>query len=152
MLKNKIDKLYLWDIRLAENGYVRNFHKTIIDEKFITSHPHIPRIFYDRHSVGGWESNYTDPEYTIQFFNNTTDIEIILPTAWKMWKLANRYGMEEEALRSYLREMDVNINAAFFLKKEALKRWEWLSDTKFLKEDLKGWLDRVEKRVKKEVA
>jgi hypothetical protein len=61
-----------------------------------------------------------------------------------MWKDALRYSMEEEAMRAYLKEMEKNPNAARFLRTQALRRWEWLRDTAYLREDLKDWKERVE--------
>jgi len=140
--------MYWWDIRMTEKGCIRNFRGTKVDKKFIKEHPWIPRIFYDRHSVAGWDSNYMDPEYTIQFFCDDTDINVILPAAWGMWNNANTYAMEIEALRLYLKEMKTNVNAAIFLKKEAMKRWgEWLGDTENLEEDIVGWEERVDKKL-----
>jgi hypothetical protein len=132
-------KMYLWDVRLTEKGYIKNFWKKEVDRNFIKDHPWIPRVAYDRNSVAGWESNYMNPEYTVQFFCNDTDAEVIFPAAWGMWADANRYGMEIEAMRLYIQEMETNPNAARFLRTQAVSRWDWLNDVENLENDIANW-------------
>jgi hypothetical protein len=144
--------MYLWDVYLTEQGHVKNFGKREVDKKFIKEHSWIPRIFYDRHGVAGWESAYTNPDYVVQFFCNDIDVDVIIRAAWGMWENArnpSKYGMEIEALRHYLKEMETNINAAYFLKRQALRRWDWLRDTENLEEDIVDWEQRVDDRIRR---
>ena len=141
--------MYRWTIMLTERGHIKNFHKEIVDKDFIKRFFDLPRIYYDMHGVAGWDSAYDDPDYVVDFFCNDTDADVILRSAWAIWMDADRYSMEAAAMREYLADMEHNINAALFLKREAKRRWDWLSDQANLEDDFKNWEEQVDEALRR---
>lgn len=142
--------IYFCELHFTEKWYLKTHHLKEVDQKFVEEHPWIPRVYYDRNSVAGWDSSYTDPSYATQFFCETKDINTVIYKGIDMLREANLYRLETEAMRLYLKEMDTNVSAAIFLRDQAKLRWDWASDTENLEKDFVGWEDRVDEIIEHE--